>query len=72
MTGMGRDMTGWGGYDGMGGREWGTQRRKDAMKSRRGIPAYAGMTGWTRDMTWVCCGNDGGGCGNDGGIGGMT
>ena len=37
----------------------GTQRRKDAMKSRQGIPAYAGMTGggvgmagWGRDMTW--------------------
>ena len=30
-----------GGGDG----EWVTQRRKDAMKSRRGIPAYAGMTG---------------------------
>jgi len=29
----------------MGDGNGGTQRRKDAMKSRRGIPAYAGMTG---------------------------
>ena len=34
MTGMGV------GHDGMGDGNGGTQRRKDAMKSRRGIPAY--------------------------------
>ena len=37
-------MTGWGGGNG------GTQRRKGAMKSRGGIPAYAGMTGVVAGM----------------------
>ena len=47
-------------YAGMtgGGVNGGTQRRKDAMKSRRGIPAYAGMTAGARDTT-------GGGVGYD-------
>ena len=53
--GRGAGMAGWG--DGNGG----TQRRKDAMKRRWGIPAYAGMTGGG-----VGYGVMGGGGGNSG------
>ena len=51
MTGMGRDMTGWGGYDGMGGREWGNAKAQGRNEKQAGDSRLRG--------------NDGRGCGND-------
>ena len=45
-------MTGGVEMAGRGDENGGTQRRKDAMKRRKGIPAYAGMT-WVGDGNGV-------------------